>query len=152
MEKTIAQEYDARLDAINKMDVDEETKISMRTELVAWAEKNGFIVESFPWKAEKMDFKGGNSPFKEIVLKKIKDYLDGMVTKEVFYDFIEPFYTKYSAGDDNSLFHKHFVELVMDACLYYIDEPGLSVEEKETQFRKSLEEAYIVLQRDMNHE
>lgn len=59
---------------------------------------------------------------------------------------MEPFYTKFGTSYQNPEFHKFFSEKVIDACLYYIDEPGLSAEEREMKFRESMEEAYSILQ------
>lgn len=85
--------------------------------------------------------------FKETLLNQIKDYLDGKITKEEYYELAEPFYSKYAASYQNPLFHKYFVNMVADACLIYIDEPGQTPEIREKMFYKSLSEAYLILQK-----
>ena len=83
--------------------------------------------------------------FKENILNQIKDYLDGKITKEEYYELAERFYSEYADTYQNPLFHEYFMNIVADACLYYIDEPGLTLEIREKMFHKSLNEAYIIL-------
>lgn len=85
--------------------------------------------------------------FRETLLGQIKDYLDGRITKEEYYDWAEPFYTQYADSDENPLFHKCFMDTVADACLFYIDEPGLTSEIKELKFHEALQEAYAALKK-----
>ncbi len=85
--------------------------------------------------------------FREILLKQIKEYLDGKITKEEYYEMAEPFYSEYAKTYDNPKFHTCFLDMVADACEVYIAEPGLTSEQKEKLFYKSLEEAYINLQK-----
>lgn len=85
--------------------------------------------------------------FKETLLNQIKEYLDGKITKEEYYEKAEPFYSKYADTYENPLFHEYFMNTVADACLIYIDEPGLTPEIRETMFYKSLSEAYLNLQK-----
>lgn len=61
MKKSTMEEYEEKIDAINKMDADEETKKRLRTELVAWAAKKGLIIEAFPWAAKKVEVKDGQT-------------------------------------------------------------------------------------------
>ena len=85
--------------------------------------------------------------FREILLKQIKEYLDGKIAKEEYYEMAEPFYSEYAKTYDNPKFHTCFLDMVADACEVYIAEPGLTSEQKEKLFYKSLEEAYINLQK-----
>ena len=41
-------------------------------------------------------------------LEQLKDYLDGRITKEEYYNQAEPFYTEYANTYENPLFHKCF--------------------------------------------
>ena len=45
------------------------------------------------------------------------------------------------------LFHKCFMDTVPDGCLFYIDEPGMSPETKESKFHEALQGAYAMLQK-----
>ena len=90
--------------------------------------------------------KSRNMEFRETLLMQIKEYLDGKITKEEYYSLAEPYYSRYARTYDNPPFHKYFINTVADACLIYIDEPGLDPEEKERLFYKTLSEAYIKLQ------
>lgn len=85
--------------------------------------------------------------FRENLLKQIKEYLDGKITKEEYYEMAEPFYSKYAKTYENPAFHKYFLDTVADACIVYIDEPGLTSRQKDELFRKLLREAYINLQK-----
>lgn len=85
--------------------------------------------------------------FKETLLNQIKDYLDGKITKEEYYEMAETFYSKYADTYQNPLFHEYFINTVTDACSCYIDEPGLTPEIREKMFYKSLSEAYLILQK-----
>lgn len=85
--------------------------------------------------------------FRETLLKQIKEYLDGKITKEEYYFISEEFYSKYASTYENPLFHKCFLTNVADACLFYIDEPGLTPEKREELFYQSLSEAYSELQK-----
>ena len=42
---------------------------------------------------------------------------------------------------------KCFMDKVPDACLLYIDEPGLTPEIKESRFHEALQEAYVTLEK-----
>ena len=85
--------------------------------------------------------------FKETILNQIKDYLDGKITKEEYYEIAEPFYSKYADTYQNPLFHEYFINTVADAFLCYIDEPGLTPEIREKIFHNSLSEAYVILRK-----
>lgn len=85
--------------------------------------------------------------FRENLLKQIKDYLDGKITKEEHYEMAGPFYSEYAKTYENPAFHKYFLDTVADACIVYIDEPGLTPRQKDELFRKLLREAYINLQK-----
>ena len=43
--------------------------------------------------------------FRAVLLDQMKDYLDGRITKEEYYDQAEPFYTEYANTYENPLFH-----------------------------------------------
>ena len=75
--------------------------------------------------------------FRAVLLDQMKDYLDGRITKEEYYDQAEPFYTEYANTYENPLFHKCFMDTVPEACLFYIDEPGLTSEIKESKFHEA---------------
>ena len=85
--------------------------------------------------------------FKETLLNQIKDYLDGKITKEEYYEIAETFYSKYADTDQNALCHEYFINTVADACLCYIVEPVLTPEIREKMFHKSLSEAYVILRK-----
>ena len=85
--------------------------------------------------------------FRETLLKQMKDYLDGKSTKEEYYTLAESFYSQYAETYNNPTFHKYFLSNIPDACLFYIDEPGLAEEEREAQFYKVLSDAYLNLQK-----
>ena len=85
--------------------------------------------------------------FKETLLNQIRDYLDGKITKEEYYEQAESFYTKCADTYENTSFHEYFMDTIPDACLIYIDEPGLPPEKKELMFYKILKEAYANLQK-----
>ena len=85
--------------------------------------------------------------FRETLLSQMKDYLDGRITKEEYYNQAEPFYTEYANTYENPLFHMCFMDKVPDACLLYIDEPGLTPEIKESRFHEALQEAYVTLEK-----
>ncbi|MGN1133118.1 MAG: hypothetical protein ACI4RN_01545 [Oscillospiraceae bacterium] len=92
-----------------------------------------------------MDSQG--TVFKETILKQIKEYLDGKITKEEYYAKAEPYYTKYAQSYRNVRFHKHFLETVANACNDYIEEPGLTPEINEQLFYQALSKAYLDLQK-----
>ena len=50
--------------------------------------------------------------FRAVLLDQMKDYLDGRITKEEYYDQAEPFYTEYANTYENPLFHKCFMDTV----------------------------------------
>ena len=75
--------------------------------------------------------------FRETLLSQMKDYLDGRITKEEYYNQAEPFYTEYANTYENPLFHKCFMDKV----------PGLTPEIKESRFHEALQEAYVTLEK-----
>lgn len=80
--------------------------------------------------------------FRQNILKQIEQYLNGEITKEEYYDIAEPYYTRNAGVYDNKEFHKLFLDTVADACLIYIDEPGLLPEKGEALFYKTVKDAY----------
>lgn len=77
----------------------------------------------------------------------MKEYLDNNMTLDEYYIFSEKYYTKYGEYLKfyYPIFDQIFLSIVPDACLYYIDEPGLSFDEKAKLFRKEIEKAYMNL-------
>lgn len=61
--------------------------------------------------------------FRNTILEQIKMYLNGEITKEYFYNLVEPFYTEYASTYDNLEFHHIFLSTIADACLIYTEEP-----------------------------
>ena len=89
----------------------------------------------------------GGMEFREILLNQMKEYLDGNIAKEEYYEQAEAFYIKYADDYNNPLFHKCFMDTVPDGCLFYIDEPEMSPETKESKFHEALQGAYAMLQK-----
>lgn len=77
-----------------------------------------------------------------ILLQQIRAYLNHKITKEQFYDIAETFYTDHAESIKDTEFDRIYFSLVPDACLYYIDEPGLSETENETRFKMLIENTY----------
>lgn len=77
----------------------------------------------------------------------MKEYLDNNMTLDEYYIFSEKYYTKFGEYLKfyYPIFDQIFLSIVPDACLYYIDEPGLSFDEKAKLFRKEIEKAYMNL-------
>lgn len=74
----------------------------------------------------------------------MKQYLQGKISRAEYYENSEKMY-----GDLLEIYYSKFNEIFMnrvpDACLYYIDEPGLNEATKEQLFRKEILEAYNIL-------
>ena len=85
--------------------------------------------------------------FKKEILNQIRRYLNGEITKEEYYDIAEPFYSKYANCCNDEIFKNKFLDTVVDACIYYIDEPGLTPEIKEKEFYKELNYVYKELEK-----
>ena len=85
--------------------------------------------------------------FKKEILNQIRRYLKGEITKEEYYDIAEPFYSEYADCCNDEIFKNKFFETVVNACIYYIDEPGLTPEIKEKKFYKELNYAYKELEK-----
>ena len=83
--------------------------------------------------------------FCDNILKQLKSYLDGEISKEEYYNISEQYYTKYANLCDNDVFKKCYLDNIPDACLFYIDEPGLTPEENEKQFFKAMKSTYELL-------
>lgn len=83
--------------------------------------------------------------FREKILEQMQAYLTGKITKEEYYDISELFYTEYANSYSNSRFHQVFLDTVADACLIYIDEPGLTPYKKEELFYETVKDAYAQL-------
>ena len=85
--------------------------------------------------------------FKKEILNQIRRYLNGEITKEEYYDIAEPFNSKYANCCNDEIFKNKFLATVIDACIYYIDEPGLTPEIKEKEFYKELDYVYKELKK-----
>ena len=85
--------------------------------------------------------------FKKEILNQTRRYLKGEITKEEYYDIAEPFYSKYANCCNDEIFKNKFFEIVVNACIYYIDEPGLTPEIKEKEFYKELNYVYKELEK-----
>lgn len=82
---------------------------------------------------------------KRELLAQISRYLNSEITKEEYADIAESFFTRHAELIVNSRFYRVFIDSVPDACLYYIDEPGLIEEKKEKLFREQLTSTYLEL-------
>ncbi len=82
---------------------------------------------------------------KKELLTQINRYLNNEITKEQYADIAEPYFTEYAEYIEDSEFYRVFESIIPDACIIYIEEPGLADEEKEKRFRKELERAYLEL-------
>lgn len=85
--------------------------------------------------------------FYNTILQQIEAYLKGSVSKDEYYDIAESFYSRFASEYDNLLFHQYFLGTVADACTIYIEEPGLSPEDRERLFHKVMSEAFQELQK-----
>lgn len=84
---------------------------------------------------------------KNNLLKYMKDFLDYAITQEEYYELSERCYSEH--GDLLKRYYRNFdiifMEVVPDACLYYIDEPGLDDNMKRDLFRNEISRVYEVL-------
>lgn len=79
------------------------------------------------------------------LLSQLSKYLNGEITKEEYANIAETFFSGYAKIIENRKFYRVFVDSVPDACLFYVDEPGLTEEKKENLFREQLTNAYLEL-------
>ncbi|MEG0671724.1 hypothetical protein [Clostridium sp.] len=83
---------------------------------------------------------------KNNLLKYIKDFLDYEITQEEYYELSQICYSEH--GDLLKTyypdFNENFMKVVPDACLYYIDEPGLDDNKKRELFRNLICSLYII--------
>ena len=63
--------------------------------------------------------------FRETLLSQMKDYLDGRITKEEYYNQAEPFYTEYANTYENPLFHKCFMDKFQTLVCFILMSLGL---------------------------
>lgn len=82
---------------------------------------------------------------KEILLQQIKQYLDGNLSRFAFNRIAEEFYAKYISIIKKTPFEDAYSSIVPDACIIYIDEPGMDEDEKEKAFHECMCEAYKTL-------
>ncbi|BDR67721.1 Uncharacterised protein [Clostridium tetani] len=77
----------------------------------------------------------------------MKEFLDNKITQEEYYELMEKCYSEH--GDllkkCYANFNEKFMEVVPDACLYYIDEPGLEDSIKRALFRNEIISLYKIL-------
>ena len=85
--------------------------------------------------------------FYRTIMEQIQSYLEGHISKEDYCEIAESFYSKYAKHCINSLFCKYFLDTVADACLIYIEEPGLSPKEREERFYDVMSKAYQELRK-----
>ncbi|WP_346914195.1 hypothetical protein [Clostridium sp.] len=84
---------------------------------------------------------------KKKLIQFMKEYLDNNMSSDEYYTLSEKYYTKYGEYLKfcYPIFDQIFLSIVPDACLYYIDEPGLNFDEKTSLFRKEIGNAYMKL-------
>ena len=84
---------------------------------------------------------------KNPLIQYMMEYLGEEINSEEYYELSERCYSMY--GDllkrYYPCFNKLFIEVVPNACLYYIDEPGIDEFTKEELFRKEISAAYSEL-------
>lgn len=85
------------------------------------------------------------------LLRQIERYLDGEITRNVFGNLAELYYTGNAHLIKNTRFYEAYSGIVPDACLIYIDEPG-NEDDKEKCFRIEMENAYEILKTLCNNE
>jgi len=79
------------------------------------------------------------------LLSQISKYLNGTITKEHYYGIAEKYFSDYGSIISNTKFRDTFLQIIPDACLFYLDEPGMSEVEKEQKFHKELTTVYSKL-------
>lgn len=82
---------------------------------------------------------------KRELLAQINRYLNNEISKEEYADVAETFYTCHAELIKKTMFYNVFTDIVPDACLYYVDEPGLAEEQRETLFHEQMDNAYLKL-------
>lgn len=76
------------------------------------------------------------------LLSQIKKYLDHEITREEYAVLSESYYSENESLIKDTQFDEAFTKSVPDACLFYIDEPGGSEEEKEKSFYSIMSQVY----------
>jgi hypothetical protein len=84
---------------------------------------------------------------KNNLIQYMKDFLNYIITQDEYYELSERCYAEYGNLLEKyySNFNEKFMEVVPDACLYYIDEPGLDDHNKRELFRNEISSLYKVL-------
>ena len=82
---------------------------------------------------------------KSELLIQISRYFNNEYTKEEYAKLTEEYFTRNAEFIENTEFYRVFNDIVPDACIINLDEPGLTEEKKEQQFREQLEIAYSKL-------
>jgi len=80
--------------------------------------------------------------FCNVLIKQIDKYLSGLITKEELYAVSESYYSKFAVFCTDEVFKRYYLETIADACTIYIEEPGLSEQEREDGFKAVVEQAY----------
>jgi hypothetical protein len=83
---------------------------------------------------------------KQELLRQIQQYLDGQISKELYYEIAHDYFEMYAEIIKGTDFYNVFLNYIPDACLIYIDEPG-HVEDKDKLFKETLEEANLLLRK-----
>jgi hypothetical protein len=81
---------------------------------------------------------------KHALLNQIKQYLNNEITRKTFGYVAEEYYNENAHLIEDTEFYKIYNQIVPDACLFYIDEPGYE-DDKEKCFRREMEEVYSLL-------
>ena len=103
---------------------------------------NGRMILTWHYKDRRCKILGD---VKRKLFNQIESYISGDINRFQFKEISEAYYTNNVKCIEGTKFHEIYKSIVPDACLFYIDEPCLSEEEKENGFRSSLEEAYKLL-------
>lgn len=81
---------------------------------------------------------------KHNLIQYMKDYLENKIDEDEYYSLSELCYSSY--GDllqrEYPIFNKRFMATVPDACLIYLDEPGLDDDTRKKLFRNEIVKIY----------
>ena len=80
------------------------------------------------------------------MLGQIQQYLDGLISKELYYEIAHDYFERYAEAIKGTDFYNVYLNYIPDACTFYIDEPGYP-EEQDKLFKESMEEAYSLLRK-----
>ncbi|MBS5955073.1 MAG: hypothetical protein KIB53_14795 [Paraclostridium bifermentans] len=84
---------------------------------------------------------------KNNLIQYMKDFLNYIITQDEHYELSERGYAEHVNLLEKYYpsFNEKFMEVVPDACLYYIDESGLDDHNKRAIFRNEISSLYKVL-------